>query len=280
MQNPITGPVVLGASGKVGRALRQVYQKGHLPEFADAIWQYRSMAEVPKGAALVWDILQGALPTIRPRAVIVLAGVTAGRADDLARNTTLALAACALADQAGGVPVLLTSSQAVYGAQSGLLREQDMCLPSTPYGRAKREMERAVAGRPNVTCLRIGNVVGCDAISGAMVHGGVTLDRFPDGQGPRRAMIGPVTLGHVLQGLLEAPGPLPPVLNVAAAGAVAMADLLAAAGVPWGWQDALPHALPALDLDVSLLQKMMPVPGANPVDLIAQARLAGWSPAL
>ena len=153
-------------------------------------------------------------------------------------------------------------------------------MPNTAYGQAKLAMEQAVAGRSNVTCLRIGNVVGCDAISAAMMRGGVVLDRFADGQSPRRAMIGPASLGGVLQGLADHVGPLPPVLNVAAQGLVAMDDLLAAADVPWVWQEAAPHALRALALDLSRLQSLLSVPVATPCDLIAQARRSGWGVAV
>lgn len=278
-QNAMTGPVFLGATGKLGRALACLHRAGHLSAFSSPIWQYRSGSPAPQGDTLAWDILSVPPPALRPSAVVVLAGVTHGTQAELAQNTALALAACDWADQAGGVPVLLTSSQAVYGPQSGLLSEDTACAPDTPYGQAKLAMEQAVAGRANVTCLRIGNVVGCDAISGAMARGPVTLHRFADGTSPRRAMIGPQTLGAVLHGLLAQAGSLPPVLNVAAPGLVAMSDLLTAAGLGWTWQDAPPTALPALDLDLSHLQSLVPLPAADPVDLVAQAQLAGWSPA-
>ncbi len=278
MQDRMAGPLILGATGKVGSALSRL----RLPCFGGAIWQYRPGSVPPNtaGSSLAWDILRDPLPSIRPSAVIVLAGVTSGTPDDLAQNTALALAACDFADKAGGLRVFLTSSQAVYGPRSGRLSEETPCDPNTVYGQAKLEMERAVAGRSNVTCLRLGNVVGCDAISAAMARGAVVLDRFVDGQSPRRAMIGPQTLGEMMCALLAVPAPLPPVLNVAAVGLVAMADLVAAAGQSWQWQEAPPHALPALDLDLSRLQSVVHVPAADPLDLVAQARLAGWDAAL
>ena len=278
MKDRVAGPLVLGATGKVGGALTRL----HLGGLADAIWQYRptSMAPMHAGSALAWDILQDPMPQLRPSAVIVLAGVTSGTSADFAQNTALALAACDFADQAGGLRVLLASSQAVYGPQSGRLSEDTPCYPNTAYGQAKLDMERAVAGRSNVTCLRIGNVVGSDTISAAMARGAVVLDRFADGQSPRRLMIGPQTFGEMLCALLAVSDPLPPVLNVAASGLVAMTDLMTAAGLSWQWQDALPHALPALDLDLSRLQSVIRVPAADPSDLIAQARLAGWSATL
>lgn len=274
MHDHLAGPLILGATGKVGTALSWL----NLDGFGDVMWQCRDASQATNfaGPLVAWDILQDPMPALRPSAVIALAGVTSGDADGLAQNTALALAACDLATRAGGVRVLLMSSQAVYGPQSGALSEHSPCRPNTPYGQAKLEMEQAVARYPNVTCLRVGNVMGCDAISGAMARGCVTLDRFADGQSPRRAMIGPVTFGHVLQGLLAYPDALPPVLNLAQVGMVAMADVLEAAGVSWIWQDAPPHVLPALDLDVSRLAGLVPLPKGDAVDLVAQARLAGW----
>lgn len=257
--------------GRVGRSLAAVW-----PSAAPVLWHGRRQP-----APYVWDMTTTA-PDLPDgiSSIVVLVRATCGGADALAFNTTLARAACDLAQRAGGLRVLLASSQAVYGRPDGPASEDTPCAPDTPYGHAKLAMEQAVVGYANVTCLRIGNVAGCDGLLGpAARNGHVTLDQFPDGQAPRRAYVGPVVLGDILRGLLSYDGNLPPVLNVAQPGLVSMSDMLKAADIPWAWQVAGPRALPALDLDCTRLTGFFPVPIATAAGLVAQARAAGWVPA-
>jgi nucleoside-diphosphate-sugar epimerase len=254
------GPLIMGASGRLGRALAHVW-----PQTApQPIWQNRDGA----GGLLAWDILNAAPPDLPPiSGVVVLAGITHGSPDELAANTSLAQAGVDLGCKLG-VPVLVASSQAVYGPQQGLMREDMSLLTQSDYGRAKLAMEAAVAG-PNVTCLRIGNVAGCDALTAGMARGSVVLDRFADGQGPRRAMLGPSDLRYVIQALLAVPV-RPLVVNVARPGLVAMADMLRAAQCPFDWRDAPFGAMQ----EVTLLQSICTMPAADAVDMVAQGRLA------
>ncbi|WP_177174659.1 NAD-dependent epimerase/dehydratase family protein [Loktanella fryxellensis] len=249
----VRGPLILGASGRLGRALRRVWP-------ADApqpLWQTRDGA----GDTWAWDILNAAPSHLPPiDGIVVLAGVTHGDATALALNTALARA-CADLGAALGVRVLVASSQAVYGPQQGLLREDTPPAPASPYGAAKLAMERAVTGA-HVTHLRIGNVAGCDALAEGIARGDVVLDRFADGQGPCRAMLTPADLAHVVRCLLAAPT-LPPIVNVARPGSTAMADVLRAADVPFVWRDSGPGALPDLALDVTLLQDICPLPSGD-----------------
>ncbi len=255
------GPLILGASGRLGQALARVWN-GPAP-----IWQTRYGVN----RTLAWDILQAPTPDLPdPSGIIVLAGVTAGTSTELALNTDLAQAGADLGARLG-VPVLVASTQAVYGPQPGLMREDAPLMPANDYGRAKCTMEAAVAA-PHVTCLRIGNVAGCDALAAGIARGGVVLDRFADGQGPRRAMLGPLDLCHVIQGLLAVPA-RPPVLNVARPGLVAMADVLMAAGVAFDWRDAPEGALPELGLNVTLLQGICPLPAADAGDMAVRGGL-------
>jgi len=106
--------------------------------------------------------------------------------------------------------------------------------------------------------------------------GPVVLDQFADGQSPKRMMIGPRALGQALIDLLAAPQIAAPVINVAQPGMVAMADLLAAAGHRWTWQEAPATAIPSLELDLSAMQRLITVPAADPATLVTEARLAGW----
>ena len=248
----------MGASGCLGQALARVWD-GAVP-----VWQTRDGA----GGTLAWDILQDSVPDLpRLSGIVVLAGVTAGPPEALALNTPLAQAGADLGARLG-VPVLIASTQAVYGRQPGLLREDAPLMPSNDYGRAKQAMEAAVAAS-HVTILRICNVAGCDALAAGIARGSVVLDRFADGQGPRRAMLGPLDLCHVIQGVLVAPA-RPSILNVARPGTVAMADVLAAAGVPFTWRTAPADALPELTMDVSLLQGICPLSGADAAAMAAQ----------
>lgn len=257
------GPLIMGTSGCLGQALFRIWPSDAPPP----VWQTRDGAQ----GTLAWDILNAPPPALPPiSGVVVLAGVTRGTPADLAANTPLAQAGADLG-RLLGVPVLVASSQAVYGAPTGPVNEQSPCAPTGDYGRAKHAMEMAVAA-PHVSCMRIGNVAGCDAIFGAMARGGVTLDRFADGQGPRRAMIGPADLAQVLLALLDAPA-RPPVLNVARPGLVAMQDLLAAAGVGFDWRPAPPEALAELALDVTLLQGICPLPRGDAAAMVAQGAI-------
>ena len=252
--------LILGASGKLGRALARVW-----PVTAPrAIRQTRDGA----GGTLAWDILNSPAPPLPALGgIIALAGVTKGTPDALAANTGLALAAADLG-AALGLRVLVASTQAVYGALQGDVPETAIPQPTSAYGHAKLAMEAAVAA-PHVCCLRIGNVAGCGSLAGAMTDPPVKLDRFADGQGPRRAILGSADLAQVLLGAMAAPA-LPPVMNVARPGLLAMADLLDAVGVDWVWRPAAPGALPELALDVTLQQAICPLPAVDAAAIAAQ----------
>ncbi|WP_156505709.1 NAD-dependent epimerase/dehydratase family protein, partial [Sulfitobacter sp. HI0054] len=194
------------------------------------------------------------------RAIISLAGVTpahAGACDAaLEDNATLALAALKLAETAGVPRLLVASSAAVYGAEGGPLQEDLSCAPLSDYGRQKLAMEKAVqeaSGETAVTALRIGNVAGADAILGGW-RPGMQIDRFPDGRTPSRSYIGPVTLARVLHALCHVEH-LPPILNIAAPGAVEMGALLDAAGLAWEPKPAPASAIPEVRLDTKALER-------------------------
>ncbi|MGR3463708.1 NAD-dependent epimerase/dehydratase family protein [Limimaricola sp.] len=273
-----TAPLILGGTGRLGRALRRLADDGHWAQGRGALWHGRR-------GDYAWDMRD--TPPPLPRAVhgvVVLAGVTAGTPDMLAANADLARAALRLAARDGLGPVLLMSSAAVYGRMTGACREED-AAPAGAYGAAKLEMERAVAreierlgpAAPRACCLRLANVAGSDQLFGAMGDGVVTLDRFADGQGPRRAYIGPLALARSLSALLAAPA-LPPTLNLAQPGAMAMEALLDAAQADWRWRPAPQAALPETRLDTVRLAAIAgPIAAATAPGLLAEARMAGWS---
>ncbi|MBD3787386.1 MAG: NAD-dependent epimerase/dehydratase family protein [Sphingomonadales bacterium] len=251
--------LVVGGTGRLGRLLRGAWDlrdPGLVP-----VWQSRHAETPARGVWLTFDPLSDpeafAAAARAADAVLMLAGVIAGSAAELARNTDLAQAAVRAA---AGRPVLLASSAAVYGA--GLppdpargWAEGDPCTPAAPYGVAKLAMEAACAGAPGLTVLRIGNVAGADALLGqAAPEGGRRLDTFPDGRAARRSYIGPQALARAIAGLarLAAGGiALPSTLNLALPGVVGMEDLLAADAQGWVPVPAPDAAIPEVRLDVT-----------------------------
>lgn len=266
----MTGPLILGASSRVGQMLHHLWAAGVLDFGDDPLWQYRRDGAGQADHKIIWDMCADAAPDIRPTGVICLAGPTSG--PDLDVNTDLALAA---ADVANGAPLLFASTQAVYGPRSGLLTESSPCQPGS-YGAAKLAAEAMLYDLPNATCLRIANIIGADALLMSAARGPVTLDRFPDGQSPKRMMIGPLVLGRALVDLLAKEQIAAPVLNLAQPGLIAMADMLRALEHDWTWKNAPETAIPSLEIDITAVQNLIDLPSADPVDLITQARLAGW----
>lgn len=183
--------VVIGATGRLGRMFQAIWQGRE-----DVIWQGRG--DVPAGW-MGWDILSEPCPPgwIAPGAtVLVLAGVTRGCG---AAGAEYRAGAGGLqgGGSGGAAQVLIASSIAVYGvAADGAppFREGDVAAPQNGYGRAKAEMERAVldwqaavgTDAPGVTLLRIGNVIGADALIGGAVAD-VVLDPVPGQAGGRSA---------------------------------------------------------------------------------------------
>lgn len=258
--------LVMGSTGKVGRALRRYWTDVSVPSF-DVLWQ-RRQGDSSNGW-LAWRPLDQAVPELPPLdAVIVLSGVTPGADCDMSLNTDLALAGLDVARQAAARHVFLASSQAVYGAQDGPLTEATPMRPGNAYGQAKADMERAAKAwqdaqgpdAPGITCLRIGNVAGADMLGKAVASGGaLRLDRFADGAGPERAYIGAGGFARVLESLLGAVAagkPLPFALNVAAPQPVRMSELLTAWGRTWDWAAAPDTARQSILLDVAALCRL------------------------
>lgn len=272
--------LVTGGTGRLGtllaRAWAQAGQQGLVwqarrpgyggPVF-DPLTDPRAYAAAAKGAA----------------AILSLGGRVAGNAADLADHAALGLAALRAAAAAGVPRVLLASSAAIYGGAT-CAKEEDPPAPAGDYGRAKLAMEaaalafaRAHPGGPRVTCLRIANVAGADALLGAAPGPGPQmLDIFPDGAAPMRSYAGPAALAGILARLFArvADGTaLPEVLNVALDGAVSMAALLDAAGREWAPRVAPASLLPLVRLDVTRLAALVgPLPRAEAAVIVADLR--------
>jgi len=266
--------LVLGATGRLGSMLRWAW--GRTGAGLEPIWQSRGQArEGWVRSNILGDPAGLAALCARADVILNLAGVTPASGHDMGKNTDLALA---VQRAAGGRPHLLASSAAVYGRAGGLCRESDAVTPAAPYGVAKFAMEQAVrtTGGP-VTCLRIGNVAGADAILGQVGQGAaLVLDQFPDGRTPRRSYIGPATLAGVLAGLAHAAGQgraLPEILNVATPGTVEMGALLEAAGHPWTPRAAPETAIAEVALDIAALSRFT---RPDPASGTAAALVAEW----
>lgn len=293
--------VVLGASSRLGRMVHHVWQQGDMgtdlgpgADLTDVIWQSRR-------AVRGLDLVQMPLLDNRDQlarlcsgadVVLNLAGVVpayvgqAGGQAEFADNSRLALATLDAAQMAGVRHVFLVSTAAVYGPSDTPQPEQTPLAPTSAYGLAKQNMEAAalawqratVEPSPGLSILRIGNIVGADALIGQAKTPPVTLDQFADGQTPQRSYIGPQTLARVLGHLVhlahfEMGGQdLPRCLNIAAPHPVSMQALCEAAGLPWQPRVAPKTAIARLILNTDRLQTLykFTAQDSTPAHMIAQ----------
>lgn len=254
-------PLVLGASGQLGTGLRAAC----LTAFEHATWHSR----VPSAGCWCWDMLNDPVPAVECTAIVYL---VRGKNADI--EAELATRACQLADE-HSVPILLASSQAVYGRQSVDLTEDIPIEPADDNGLAKARLEEVAKSFDNATILRIGNVAGAGALFHSMNAGTVVLDRFASGEGPKRAFIGARSFGYILGQLLEREE-LPRVVNIAYPGLIDMAAILDAEGANWYWRDAPPSAQEVVRLNVNKLCSLVDVPELDIPSLLREARLTGW----
>lgn len=263
--------MVIGASGRTGQLMRD--GAGGAP----VIWTSRR-----GGAGLARWRPGDALPPLH--GALVLSGVTSGPAEGYGENIRIAReAAQALA--AASVPLCLyASTQAVYGrtADGGAAETDLPCAPGA-YGVSKLSAERVFlrefqgrSGRAVV--LRLGNIAGADRLGRQVAEGRpLRLDRFPGGHGPERSYLAPDCILRLTLGLLQADArgaELPEVMNVAGARPVAMADILAAAGLPFAWRTAPEGAVRRTTLSVARLAGVVPdlMPDSTPQALAAALR--------
>lgn len=290
--------LVTGSTGRIGRLLRLLWRPGDAPALP-VVWcarPHRTSGDAAthgtaEPATLIWNHAS-ALPDGWPEGAVILhlAGVVAGDAGALEANVELAHALARAARARGAAHVLFASSVAVYRPGPDAIAETEPPDPPSAYGRSKAAAEAALkaglAGSgTGLTCLRIANLAGADALlGGARKRGGeVTLDHAPGRPaGLERSYIGPQSLAGVLARLVdlaaEDPMALPEVLNFAQPGAVAMGDLLTAAGLPWRFGPGMAPA-PRVVVDCARLQALAPLPPATPASLVAElATLEGTWP--
>jgi nucleoside-diphosphate-sugar epimerase len=274
--------LITGAAGRLGQLIRAAWANG-APLGFEPIWSSRCAGA---HRDVVWDILSGPVPDIGKGAVILhLAGVLRGDRAMLSANAAMARNVCTFAQSAGASHVFLASSAAVYGAAMRDHVEVHAPAPISDYGRSKLDMEREALcwahslgqNAPGVTCLRIGNVLGADTLFGwTNANRQIVLDPVPGQRGgPIRSYIGPQALAQILAGLLVRAGAglaLPKLLNIAAPGAVAMADLLDAAQTPYSFGKSNADVIPKVSLSTKRLAALIPVFHADPVAMVADWR--------
>jgi len=281
--------LLVGASGRVGRMVGRAWDMQPAPD-VNITRQYRQPDTGPDHKTLVWDPRNGSTPLhearVKPDVMIILAGVTPRPNAPLHDNAPIAKACLEAAVEIGCGRVLLASSSAIYGAGAGVpLHENTPVCPHSAYGIAKRDMEKAALDFRNrgldICCLRIGNVLGADALmlnaKAATQKRPLMIDRFVSGAGPVRSYIDPAALAQVLHHLASLPDPLPFVLNVGCPTPVAMAQLATAADIPWAWQDAKDSAVEHITLDCSRLAKIhaFSAKDCDPAHMINRLKLIG-----
>jgi nucleoside-diphosphate-sugar epimerase len=189
----------------------------------------------------------------RARAVLCLAGATPrGSPAEQSLNSEVAGAVLAAAGRVGSAGALIfASSSAVYAGHEGALVEDARLQPGSEYGRGKLEMEQVVGAAG--CCLRIGNVVGADALLG-QGRRAISLHQFEDASTPSRNWIAPHQMCEVIAGIVGQE--LPQVLNVATPEPVEMGVLAKAAGCE-GTLTPAPEGVPAqVHLDLTALKKL------------------------
>ena len=252
---------LIGATGRVGRLVTNAWRSTPGP-WTNTPIQTRDLTGPASATHIPWDVAQGPgalqdwMDVFGPLScLIVLAGTTPATGTDMNDNVALAQRYVQAAHDLGIPRVLIASSSAVYGSGSGSpLAETDPCAPLNAYGASKQMMEQALQAYPmadgNLCCLRIGNVLGADALLLNAAKGGpVVLDIFANGHGPLRSYIGPGDLAHVLGHLATMPHPLPFTLNIAAPTPGYMDALANAADLHWTARPAPETAVQNLTLD-------------------------------
>lgn len=259
--------LILGASGRVGRLLRTIWdqedQEGLRP-----VWQYRQ-AGGHEGLVLDFMNDEESLHQLLNEvdSVLVLAGVTPSsgiESHDYGLNVEIARTVLEASQQSGVRRVFLTSTAAIYGnsklGQFGFV-ESDPASPVSDYGKSKLEMERVAVGFGDLQtcCLRIGNISGADQLLGPGRRD-IEIDVFPDGSGPRRTYLGPQMLASIMAQLLTSREDIPKVLNIGGTHPVDMLDLLRAAQINYQTR-AAPAGLPeTVSLDCSAMRALVNEP--------------------
>lgn len=243
--------LVLGSTGKLGALLRK-----HWPVDSplNIIWHgRRGTVDVAFDILDEYCALEAAID--RSDAIFLLAGRTT---DPLQDNVEIARTVIAAVQ---GKPLVFASSAAVYG--SGICAENAKLEPYSDYGRIKCLVEGMIGAYHGKHCiLRIGNVIGADALLGAE-RSNYRLHVFADGTSLERSYINPSLLASVLQSVfiqIMGDEEMPDILNIACPEPVFMAELLDQAGLPWTAEAAPAGVIPSVVLETALLEEIFEFP--------------------
>ncbi len=276
--------LVLGASGKIGRMLRAVWRETPAQDIEFA-YVHRNRSRDHQG--IVWRPGEPLNHFPKVHALVALWGATPRSGYAFSDNTDLAKATLELAAALQVERVLHFSSSAIYPASSKPQSEANFGPAPNAYGQSKLDMEHLIAtwaseneNRFSNVVLRLANVAGADALFSNIKPGGtVTLDRFPDGLGPRRSYIGAVDLAKVIEALIDAKS-VQGAINVAAPCATDMAGLAKAAKCNISWKPAPSDAIASVTLDTGKLQSVLRLDEvtASPQHLVECAQKGGLWP--
>lgn len=271
---------ITGADGRLGKMLCAAWGKDGLTGLTP-VWSSR------RGTGsdhIAWDILSGPAPRLAKDCIVLhLAGVLSGNPVALAANADMALRVCDAAKAAGASHIFVASSAAVYGAAQTDHVEVQPPAPLSDYGKSKLDMERKVlcwatnAGSPSATCLRIGNVLGADALFRSANSGQIAILDPVSNQsgGPIRSYIGPRALAQILARLFQQirdDGTMPSILNVAAPIPISMADLLKSAHRPFQFGPPNPHTIPRVSLSTKRLAGLVQAQAATAATMVEDWR--------
>ncbi len=255
-QSELKAVLITGATGRVGSLLRKAWSISP-PSAFRPIWSARNATD--RSDWVSWDMGGDILPQLDPppRAILHLARC-AGTDPDGGQDIHMARQALRLA-RLHAVPLLIASSVAVYGSSAGIVSEQAPLRPLTRNGKTKLQLELSLSSADRVGFLRLGNVVGADALIGTRREG-LVLDRAQGSdRGPMRSWIGPQSLAAVLGDLLAlavSGSPFPRQLNIAQEPALAMADLADADGRHWRFSGQMAE-VGSVRVDCRLLQAIL-----------------------
>lgn len=271
-QSRLPDVLITGATGRIGALLRKAWSI-RPPLAFRPVWCSRT--DEGRSDWVFWDMGGDELPKLdpAPQAILHLARST-GMDPDGGRDIHMAGQAQRLA-RLHDIPLLIASSVAVYGSSAKIVAEQAPLRPVTPNGKTKRQLELCLTAADKVGFLRIGNVVGADALIGARCEGLVLDHAQGSDRGPIRSWIGPQTLAEVLGDLLAlavSGTPLPRQLNIAQEPALAMADLADADQRHWRYSARMAE-VGSIRVDCRLLQATL---GKAIAPAEATALVAEW----